>query len=64
MSSSYSRQPNAQMSLCFVYCCFFKNSGGEYSRVPKKVVTICELPAFWVDTLDEDREEQEEDASS
>ena len=41
-----------------------KNSGGIYSKVPKKVVVAILLPSFIVVTLDEETDELEEASSA
>ena len=61
--NSYNRQPKAHRSDCPLYSCFRKNSGGEYSSVPKKVVVATLEPSFLVVTEELDTE-LELDASS
>ena len=61
---SYSMQPKAHRSDLPLYSCLRKNSGGLYSRVPKKCVVETFEPSFFVVTLEDETEEQEEDASS
>lgn len=61
--NSYRRQPKAHRSDCPLYSCLRKNSGGEYSSVPKKVVVATFEPSFLVVT-DELETELELDASS
>lgn len=41
-----------------------KNSGGRYSRVPKKVVVAILLPSFIVVTLEDETEELDEASSA
>ena len=62
--NSCSKQPKAQRSDWPLYSFFRKNSGGEYSRVPKKVVEDALDPSFWVCTLDDDTDEDEEPSSA
>ena len=41
-----------------------KNSGGKYSRVPKKVVVETLVPSFMVVTLEEETDELDEASSA
>lgn len=55
-TNSYSKQPKAHRSDYPLYSCLRKNSGGEYSRVPKKVVVATFEPSRLVVTLEEETE--------
>ena len=61
--NSYKRHPKAHRSDYPLYSCLRKNSGGEYSSVPKKVVVATLAPSFLVVT-EELETELELDASS
>ena len=63
-TNSYRRQPKAQRSDWPLYSCFRKNSGGEYSSVPKKVVFATPVPSFFVVMLEEETDEEEEASSA
>ena len=62
-TNSYSKQPKAHKSDWPLYSFLRKNSGGEYSKVPKKVVVATLEPSFLVVTLEEETDE-DDDASS